>query len=57
MSLKKLFGLEKENITDDELRKMLAEARKAGKEHIKIYSTKITFKRNDSRFIECGILD
>lgn len=57
MSLKKLLGLEKEKITDEELRALLAKARNENKDQIEVYGTKIIFRKDDSKSIECGILD
>ena len=55
MRLKKLFGLEKEDITDDEITAIIRKAKKEGKNSVTIKGLTIKFKKN--QYGECGILD
>ncbi|MBT4825066.1 hypothetical protein HN695_06580 [Candidatus Woesearchaeota archaeon] len=55
MSLKKLFGLEKEEITDSELLGVIVQAKMENRNHFEIKGVKIQLSTH--QFFECGILD
>jgi hypothetical protein len=58
MSLKHLFGLDKENISEAEIERLIEKARQDNKEFIVIKGIRINIeKEDDSNKLECGILD
>ncbi len=58
MSLKHIFGLDKEDISEAEIEKLIEKAKQNNKEYISIKGIKIKIEKDDdSDKIECGILD
>ena len=55
MGIKKLLGLEKEDVTDSEIVEAINKAKKEGKDSVVIKGVEIKFKKHE--FSECGILD
>ena len=57
MRLAKLLGIDDPDITDEEIRKIIADARNKGQKKIVIKGVEISLKTDESGKIECGILD
>jgi hypothetical protein len=57
MRLAKLLGIDDPDMTDFEIRKIIANARKTGKDTVTIKGVRIRVKRNETGKLECGILD
>ena len=55
MGIKKLLGIENEDITDSEIVELINKAKKDGKDSVVIKGVEIKFKKH--QYGECGILD
>lgn len=57
MRLAKLLGIDDADMTDSEIRKIIADARNKGKDKVAIKGVEISLKTDETGKLECGILD